>query len=37
MLVEQVSEVIGHNMWHYFKNWGLPVTNKALEKVENLK
>lgn len=37
MLVEQVSAVIGQNVWYYFKSWGLPVTNNSLSKVSKLK
>ncbi len=36
-LVQQVSLATNKNLWYYFKNWGMPVTNKSLNKLKGLK
>lgn len=34
--MEQLSLVLGYNVWTYFKNWGMPVTETSLAKVNHL-
>lgn len=37
ILVEQLSLVMGYDMWPYLKKWGFPITEASHKKTSNLK